>query len=57
MTTHIFAGPTLAAAEIAARVPDAIIHPPVAVGDVWRLARRRGVTRIAIIDGYFERMA
>ena len=31
--------------------------PPVAVGDVLALARRRGVARIAIIDGYFERMA
>jgi hypothetical protein len=53
MTTHIFVGPTLPASAIS----DAVIHPPVAVGDVLTLIERRGVTRIAIIDGYFERMA
>lgn len=57
MTTHVFVGPTLPAAEVAARLPGAVIAGPVAVGDVWKLARRRGVARIAIIDGYFERMA
>lgn len=60
MTTHVFVGPTLPAAEVAARLPGAIVTGPVAVGDVLRLARRRGgarVQRIAIIDGYFERMA
>jgi hypothetical protein len=31
--------------------------PPVAVGDVLALVRRRGLARLAIIDGYFERMA
>jgi len=34
-----------------------VVAGPVAAGDVLRLARRRGVSRIAIIDGYFERMA
>jgi hypothetical protein len=53
MTTHVFVGPTLPAAEIR----DAVVHPPVSVGDVLTLIRRRGITRIAIIDGYFERMA
>lgn len=53
MTTHVFVGPTLPAAAFG----DAIVHPPVAVGDVLRLIRKRGVTRIAIVDGYFERMA
>lgn len=53
MTTHVFVGPTLPAAEI----EDAIVHPPVAVGDILQLIERRGITRIAIIDGYFERMA
>jgi hypothetical protein len=57
MTTIVFVGPTLAAAEVARRLPEATIAPPVSVGDVLRLARRRGVRRIAIIDGYFERMA
>ena len=52
MTTHLFIGPTRCA------IPDGfVVHPPVAVGDVLRLIERRGVTRIAIVDGYFERMA
>ena len=54
MRTIVFVGPTLPADEVAARLPGAIVRPPVAVGDV--LAARR-VRRIAIIDGYFERMA
>lgn len=55
--TVVFVGPTLAAAEVAARLPGARVLPPVAVGDVLGLARRRGVRRIAIIDGAFEHMA
>jgi len=59
MSTIVFVGPTLPAAEVRARLPGATVAPPVAVGEVLALAlaRRRGVTRIAIIDGYFERMA
>jgi hypothetical protein len=57
MTTIVFVGPTLPAAEVAARLPGARVAPPVAVGEILALAGRRGVTQIAIIDGYFERMA
>jgi len=57
MTTVVFVGPTLPAAEVAARLPGARVLPPVAVGEVLALARRRGIARIAIIDGAFERMA
>jgi hypothetical protein len=60
ISTVVFVGPTLPAAEVAARLPGAIIRPPVGVGDVLSLARQRrgaSVKRIAIIDGYFERMA
>jgi len=58
MTTIIFVGPTLAAEEVRARLPAARVAPPVAVGEVLAIARRpRGITQIAIIDGYFERMA
>ncbi len=57
MTTLVYVGPTLPAAEVRARLPGAVVLPPVAVGDVLIAIRRRGVTRIAIIDGYFERMA
>lgn len=57
-STVVFVGPTLAADEAAALAPDAELHPPVAVLDVLRLLRRRRPpARLAIIDGYFERMA
>lgn len=56
--TIIFVGPTLAADEVRARLPDAIIRPPAAVGDILDLAlARQRPARIALIDGYFERMA
>jgi hypothetical protein len=61
--TLVFVGPTLPAAEVAARLPGAVACPPAAMGDVLtaahaaRAARRRGIRRLAIIDGYFERMA
>jgi hypothetical protein len=52
MRTIVFVGPTLRA--------DAVegfdVRPPAGVGDVLRASRER-VQRIAIIDGYFERMA
>ncbi len=58
MTTIVFVGPTLPAAEVGALLPGATVAPPVAFGDVLRLAQaRRRPKRIAIIDGYFERMA
>ena len=57
MTTLVYIGPTLPADEVAARLPGARVLPPVAVGDVLRAARDRRVRRIAIVDGYFERMA
>jgi len=57
MTTLVFVGPTLAADEARARLPGATILPPVAVGELMSIIKQRGVRRIAIIDGYFERMA
>jgi hypothetical protein len=57
MTTLVFIGPTLSAAECRARLPDATVMPPVAVGELLAIKRRRGLRRIAIVDGYFERMA
>jgi len=54
----VFVGPTLPAAEVEALLPGAAVAPPVALGDVLALAlARRRPPRIAIIDGYFERMA
>jgi hypothetical protein len=55
--TIVFVGPTLTAGEVSARLPGATVLPPVAAGEILALVRRRGVTRIAIIDGFFERMA
>lgn len=58
--TIVFVGPTLPADEAGRLLPGAQIRPPVAVGEVYGLLRRRGgagIRRLAIIDGYFERMA
>lgn len=55
--TLVYVGPTLGAAEAQKLLPDAQILAPAAVGDILRASKRRDVGRIAIIDGYFERMA
>ncbi|MEO6773519.1 MAG: TfuA-like protein, partial [Kofleriaceae bacterium] len=56
--TIVFVGPTLSAAEVRARLPGAIVRPPAAVGEILDLALARArPARIALIDGYFERMA
>jgi hypothetical protein len=60
-STYVFLGPSLALDEAAALAGDgAIFLPPAAAGDVYRLARDLPAgrpARIAIVDGYFERMA
>lgn len=55
--TYVFLGPTLPVADAARVLPDAVYLPPVAVGDVYALVQGARPRRIAIIDGYFERMA
>jgi hypothetical protein len=55
VTIHVFAGPTLSAREVLARLPGAVVSGPVKFGDVYRAARQNP-TAIAIIDGYFERV-
>jgi hypothetical protein len=57
MTTLVYIGPSLPAEEVRARLPGAVILPPAAVGDILRATRRRAIRRIALVDGYFERMA
>jgi hypothetical protein len=52
MKPVIFAGPTINAEAIRAAL-DAEVLPPVAQGDVYRVARQRPPA-IGIIDGYFE---
>ncbi|HEY3804820.1 MAG TPA: TfuA-like protein [Kofleriaceae bacterium] len=53
MRTVMFIGPTLHVAS----TRELDVRPPAAVGDLLRASRERGVRRIALVDGYFERMA
>ncbi|MEO8846604.1 MAG: TfuA domain-containing protein [Kofleriaceae bacterium] len=58
MKTIVFVGPSLPAAEVRALVPGADVRPPASVGEILDLALAvRRPARIALIDGYFERMA
>lgn len=52
---HVFAGPTISARDVQARLPGALVSGPAAFGDVYCAARQKP-TAIAIIDGYFERV-
>ncbi|MBV9280357.1 MAG: TfuA-like protein, partial [Chloroflexi bacterium] len=52
MTAYIFLGPTLAVEE-AQCVLDAVYHPPVSQGDVYR-ASLHHPSAIGIVDGSFE---
>jgi hypothetical protein len=54
VTVYVFIGPTLSPDEGRA-VLDAVYLPPVAQGDVYRVALQRP-RAIGIVDGYFERM-
>lgn len=56
MTTHIFVGPTLAGRDIPHILPGAVVHPPVAHGDLLRLDLVGGDV-VAIIDGYYHQSA
>ena len=53
MSIVVFAGPTIPAREITARL-DCTVLPPAAVGDVLR-ATRGGARLVLLIDGVFER--
>lgn len=52
MTAFVFVGPTLPAEE-ARRELDAVVLPPAAQGDVYRVSHGRP-RAIGLIDGYFE---
>lgn len=54
MTAFVFLGPSLPVAEARAEF-DAVYLPPVAQGDVYRVASR-GAQAIGIVDGYFQRV-
>jgi hypothetical protein len=47
---HVFSGPTLSASAVREVVPDAVVHPPVAAGDLSRLALTPGDV-VVIVDG------
>jgi hypothetical protein len=53
LNAAVFAGPTISAREITSII-DAVCLPPVAHGDLYRVALERP-RAIGIIDGYFER--
>jgi hypothetical protein len=55
--TFVFLGPSLGLDAAQAVYPGAIYLPPVQMGDVYRLVRHHRPARIAIVDGYFERVA
>jgi hypothetical protein len=53
---YIFTGPSLPLEAARAELPEAVYLPPVAQGDVYRVARQQPQPRaIGIIDGFFER--
>ena len=53
---HIFAGPTLSAQDALAVIPGALVHPPVAHGDLLTLDARPGDV-VVIVDGYYHQRA
>lgn len=56
MTTHLFCGPTISAAEARAELPGAVVHPPVRHGDLLRLGAGPG-DLVLIVDGVFHQSA
>jgi hypothetical protein len=47
---HVFAGPTVSGREIRTVLPDAVVHPPVAAGDLSALPAGAG-DMVVILDG------
>lgn len=47
---HVFSGPTLDAVEVRRAVPEAVVHPPVAAGDLARLHAGPGDV-VVLVDG------
>jgi len=59
MTTHsgiaVFAGPSIPAPQVLARLPGAALRPPVQLGDVLQ-ALKQGFHTLVLIDGVFEQV-
>ena len=53
MSAIVFAGPTLPAAEVSHRLPDAVALPPARQGDVFRAVRDHRPRALGLIDGVF----
>jgi hypothetical protein len=53
VTIHVYAGPTLAAAEIRSVIPQAVVHDPVQHGDLLRASIAPGDC-IVLLDGYYH---
>src|SRR5258708_1328868 len=47
---HVFAGPSLSGREVRGVLPDAVLHPPVAAGDLARLRVAAGDV-VVVLDG------
>lgn len=56
MEVHVYAGPTLPRADIVNAVPNAVVQPPVAHGDLLRVHTRPGDV-VVLIDGLFHQVA
>ena len=52
--TVVFLGPTLPVTQARMLLPAATYLPPARMGDVYRVVSNAEVSRIAIIDGYFD---
>ncbi|WP_431981442.1 TfuA-like protein [Streptomyces qinglanensis] len=55
-TLHVFTGPTLPAARARDLVPQAVVHPPVRLGDLLRLGAGPGDV-VLLIDGLWHQAA
>jgi hypothetical protein len=53
LTVHIFVGPTLAGQAVLDVLPGAVLHPPVAHGDLLRAPLLRDDV-VVIVDGYYH---
>jgi hypothetical protein len=56
MSVHVFVGPTLPASIVLALIPTAVLHAPVAHGDLLRLRLTRQDI-VVLVDGYYHHSA
>ncbi|MBB4682897.1 TfuA-like protein [Amycolatopsis jiangsuensis] len=53
---HVFLGPTLSGPQALSCLPEAVLHPPVAHGDLLRHRFTRG-DMVVLVDGYYHHSA